>query len=208
MKRATTLLLALVMVFTLAAISPAARAEDNFGTGTIQDNVYWNETMKIGCALDETWYFYSEEEIMETNGLTAEVLEGKIAEMIENGGAITDMFARNLKTGATLNVVFERVSLANSLLYNEKNYIEASTATVEEALTQMGIEDVAFTVQEAEFLGETHCAVLITGLYSDVPVYEQVAVVKDGRNFIVVTIFSVLEGEAEEVLSCFFNSLD
>lgn len=208
MKRATTLLLALVMVFTLAAISPAARAEDSFGTGTIQDNVYWNETMKIGCALDETWYFYSEEEIMEANGLTADMLEGKIAEMIENGGAITDMFARNLKTGATVNVVFERVSLANSLLYNEKNYIEASTATVEEALTQMGIEDVAFTVQEAEFLGETHCAVLITGLYSDVPVYEQVAVVKDGRNFIVVTIFSVLEGEAEEVLSCFFNSLD
>lgn len=208
MKRATTLLLALVMVFTLAAISPAAMAEDNFGTGTIEDNVYWNETMKIGCALDETWYFYSEEEIMEANGLTADMLEGKIAEMIENGGAITDMFARNLKTGATVNVVFERVSLANSLLYNEKNYIEASTATVEEALTQMGIEDVAFTVQEAEFLGETHCAVLITGLYSDVPVYEQVAVVKDGRNFIVVTIFSVLEGEAEEVLSCFFNSLD
>lgn len=208
MKRATTLLLALVMVFTLAAISPAARAEDNFGTGTIEDNVYWNETMKIGCALDETWYFYSEEEIMETNGLTADMLEGKIAEMIENGGAITDMFARNLKTGATVNVVFERVSLANSLLYNEKNYIEASTATLEEALTQMGIEDVAFTVQEAEFLGETHTILQITGLYSGVPIYEQIAVVKDGRNFIVVTIFSVMEGEAEEVLSCFFNSLD
>lgn len=207
MKRATTLLLALVMVFTLAAISPAARAEDNFGTGTIEDNVYWNETMKIGCALDETWYFYSEEEILETNGMTADMLEGKIAEMIENGGAITDMFAQNLETGATLNVVFERVSLANSLLYNEKNYIEASTATVEEALTQMGIEDVAFTVQEAEFMGETHMILQITGLYSGVPVYEQVAVVKDGRNFIVVTVFSVLEGEAEEVLSCFFNSI-
>ena len=208
MKRATTLLLALVMVFTLAAISPAARAEDNFGTGTIQDNVYWNETMKIGCALDETWYFYSEEEIMEANGLTADMLEGKISEMIENGGAITDMFAQNLETGATLNVVFERVSLPDSLLYNEKNYIEASIPTVEEALTQMGIEDVAFTVQEAEFLGETHTILQITGLYSGVPIYEQVAVVKDGRNFIVVTIFSVMEGEAEEVLSCFFNSLD
>lgn len=208
MKRATTLLLALVMVFTLAAISPAARAEDNFGTGTIQDNVYWNETMKIGCALNENWYFYSEEEIMETNGLTADMLEGKIAEMIENGGAITDMFAQNLETGATLNVVFERVSLANSLLYNEKNYIEASIPTVEEVFAQMGIEDVAFTVQEAEFLGETHTILQITGLYSGVPICEQVAVVKDGRNFIVVTIFSVLEGEAEEVLSSFFNSLD
>ena len=208
MKRATTLLLALVMVFALAAISPAARAEDNFGTGTIEDNVYWNETMKIGCALDETWYFYSEEEIMEANGTTAEVLEGEIAEMIENGGTLTDMFAQNLETGATVNVVFERVSLANSLLYNEKNYIEASTATVEEAFAQMGIEDVAYTIQEAEFMGQTHMILQITGLYSGVPVYEQVAVVKDGRNFTVVSVFSVLEGEAEEVLSCFFNSLD
>ena len=208
MKRATTLLLALVMVFTLAAISPAARAEDNFGTGTIQDNVYWNETMKIGCALDETWYFYSEEEIMEANGLTADMLEGKISEMIENGGAITDMFAQNLETGANVNVVFERVSLANSLLYNEKSYIEASTATVEEAFAQLGIEDVTYTIQEAEFLGETHTILQITGLYSGVPIYEQIAVVKDGRNFTVVSVFSMLEGEAEEVLSCFFNSLD
>lgn len=208
MKRATTLLLALVMVFTLAAISPAARAEDSFGTGTIQDNVYWNETMKIGCQLDETWYFYSEEEILEVNGMTAEALEGEIAEMIENGGSITDMFAQNLETGATLNVVFQRVSLADSLLYNEKSYIEASIPTLEEAFAQMGIEDVAFTTQEMEFMGETHCVLLITGMYSGVPIYEQVAVVKDGRNFTVVTIFSVMEGEAEEVLSCFFNSLD
>ena len=208
MKRAFSCILALVMVFTLAAISPAARAEDSFGTGTIQDNVYWNETMKIGCALDETWYFYSEEEILEVNGMTAEALEGEIAEMIENGGTITDMFAQNLETGANVNVVFQRVSLANSLLYNEKSYIEASFATLEDAFAQLGIEDVEFTIQEMEFMGETHCSVLITGMYSGVPIYEQIAVVKDGRNFTVVTVFSVLEGEAEEVLSCFFNSID
>ena len=208
MKRASTLLLALVMVFTLAAITPAARAEDSFGTGTIQDNVYWNETMKIGCQLDETWYFYSEEEILEADGMTADMLEGKIAEMIENGGTITDMFAQNLETGATLNVVFERVSLANSLLYNEKNYIETSIPTLEEVFAQMGIEDVACTIQEMAFLGETHCVLMITGQYSGVPIYEQIVVVKDGRNFTVVTVFSVMEGEAEEVLSCFFNSID
>ena len=208
MKRATTLLLALVMVFTLATISPAARAEDSFGTGTIQDNVYWNETMKIGCQLDETWYFYSEEEILEVNGMAAEALEGAISEMIENGGTITDMFAKNLETGATVNVVFERVSLANSLLYNEKSYIEAGIPTLEDAFAQMGIEDVAFTTQEMEFMGETHCVLLITGMYSGVPIYEQLAVVKDGRNFTVVTVVSVMEGEAEKVLSSFFNSLD
>lgn len=208
MKKAFTLFLAFAMVFTLAAISPAARAEDSFGTGTIQDNVYWNETMKIGCALDETWYFYSEEEILEVNGMTAEALDGEIAEIIESGGNLTDMFAQSMETGANVNVVFERVSLANSLLYNEKSYIEASFATVEDAFAQLGIEDVEFTIQEMEFMGETHCSVLITGMYSGVPIYEQVVVVKDGRNFTVVTVFTVLEEELEQVLSCFFNSID
>lgn len=208
MKRAFSCILALVMVFTLAAISPAARAEDSFGTGTIQDNVYWNETMKIGCALDENWYFYSEEEILEVNGMTAEALDGEIAEIIESGGTLTDMFAQSMETGANVNVVFERVSLANSLFYNEKSYIEASFATVEDAFAQLGIENVEFTIQEMEFMGETHCSVLITGMYSGVPIYEQVVVVKDGRNFIVVTVFTVLEEELEEVLSCFFNSID
>ena len=208
MKRATTLLLALVMVFALAAISPAAMAEDSFGTGTIQDNVYWNEIMKIGCALDETWYFYSEEEIMEANGTTAEVLEGEIAEMIENGGTLTDMFAQNLETGATVNVVFERVSLANSLLYNEKSYIEASISTVEDTFAKMGIENVEIALQQTDFMGEAHESCVITGLYNDVPIYEQVVVAKSGRNVIAVTVFTVTEEEMEEVLSSFFNTLD
>lgn len=208
MKRAITIILAFAMVFSMAALSPAAYAEDGFGTGSIQDNVYWNETMKIGCTLDENWYFYSEEEILEANGMTAELLEGKIAEIIENGGVITDMFAQNLQTGATLNVVFERLSLANSLLYDEERYLQASFGTVKDAFSQIGIENVEITVQEKEFMGQTHYCGIITGLYNDVPVYEQVAVVKTGRNMTVVTVFSVLEEEVDAVLSSFFNTLD
>ena len=206
MKR--TLSMLLVMVLVMTAILPAAYAEDNFGTGTVTDNVYWNETMKIGCTLDENWYFYNEEEILAANGMTAEILEGKIADIIENGGVITDMFAQNLETGATLNVVFERLSLANSLFYNEKSYIEAGFATVEDAFAQLGIENVEITIQKMEFMGDTHYCGFITGDYNGVPVYEQVAVVKSGRNMIAVTVFSVIEEEAEEVLSCFFNTLE
>lgn len=206
MKRAFTIILALVLI--LSGITPAARAEDSFGTGIVQDNVYWNETMKIGCQLDESWYFYSEEEILAANGMTADLLEGNIAEIIENGGVITDMFAQNMETGATLNVVFERLSLANSLFYNEKSYIEASISTVEDTFAKMGIENVEIALQQTDFMGEAHESCVITGLYNDVPIYEQVVVAKSGRNVIAVTVFTVTEEEMEEVLSSFFNTLD
>lgn len=206
MKRAFTIILALVLI--LSGITPAARAEDSFGTGIVQDNVYWNETMKIGCQLDESWYFYSEEEILAANGMTADLLEGNIAEIIENGGVITDMFAQSMETGATLNVVFERLSLANSLFYNEKSYIEASISTVEDTFAKMGIENVEIALQQTDFMGEAHESCVITGLYNDVPIYEQVVVAKSGRNVIAVTVFTVTEEEMEEVLSSFFNTLD
>ena len=208
MKKTFTLLLALAMVVAMAAISPAALAEDSFGTGTVQDNVYWNETMEIGCELDENWYFYTEEEILQVNGSTAELLEGKIAEMIENGGTLTDMFAQNLVTGATVNVVFERLSLANSLILNEESYVEASASTVKEAFKQMGIEDLEILQPDMEFMGEEHRCMVISGSVSGVPIYETVVVMKSGRNVTCITVFSVDKTEIDSVLSCFFNSID
>lgn len=208
MKKAFTLLLALAMVVTMAAISPAARAEDSFGTGTVQDNVYWNETMEIGCELDENWYFYTEEEILQVNGMTADLLEGQLAEMMENGGTLTDMYAANLTTGATVNVVFERLSLANSLILNEESYVKASVSIVEEAFEQMGIEDLEILQQDMEFMGEEHRCMVISGSVSGVPFYETVVVLKSGRNVTSVTVFSIDQEEIESVLSCFFNSID
>ena len=208
MKRVSTIILAMVMVFTLAAICPAARAEDRFGTGVIQDNVYWNETMAIGCVLDENWYFYTQEEILSVNGMTADVLEGQIAELIENGGTLTDMFAQNQETGATVNVVFERLNIANSLILNEERYVEASVSVVEDAFEQMGIENLEIAQENVEFLGQEHRCMVISGTINQVPIYEVVIVMKDGRNITSITVFSVDQAEIQSVLSCFFNSLD
>lgn len=208
MKRAFTLFLALAMVLTLAGISPAARAEDEFDIGTTQDNTYWNETLKIGCALDENWYFFNEEEILQANSMTVEKLDGKLAEMVKDGGSMIDMFAQNLETGATVNLVVERLSVVNSLIIDEKKYLDLSQPTLEESMAQLGIEDVEITQESMDFLGQEHQSIVITGSFNGVPVCETLVVVKSGRNMTVITVFSVIEGEAEEVLAGFFDSLD
>lgn len=208
MKRVFTLFLALAMVLTLAGISPAARAEDKFNFGSTQDNTYWNETLKIGCTLDENWYFLNEEEILQANSMTAEKLDGKLAEMVKEGGSMIDMFAQNLETGATVNLVVERLSVVNSLVIDEKKYLDISQSTLDEAMAQMGIEDVEITQESMDFLGQEHQSIVITGSFNGVPVCETMVVVKSGRNMTIITVFSAVEGEVEEVLASFFDSLD
>lgn len=208
MKRVFTLFLALAMVLTLAGISPAARAEDEFNFGSTQDNTYWNETLKIGCTLDENWYFFTKEEIAQVNNMTVEALEGNLAQMVKDGGSLMDMYAQNLETGATLNLMVERLSLVNSLAVTEKLYANASQETVKQTLEQMGIEEVEVTLNAMEFAGQEHQSVAITGTYSGVPVFETMVVVKSGRNMIVVTAFSLDEEEIQQTLACFFDSLD
>lgn len=206
MKR--TLSMLLVMALVMTAILPAAYAEDNFGTGSVKDNVYWNETMKIGCELDETWYFYSEEEILQVNGTTAELLDNNIEEIMESGGVLTDMFAQNMETGATVNVVFERLSLTNTLLVNEDTYIKASQSSLQDTFEKIGLENIQMTQQDVEFLGEEHQSLLVTGSVNGVSVYELLVVMKSGRNITVVTVFSLDEAEIDETLNSFFNTLD
>lgn len=208
MKRVFTLFLALAMVLTLAGISPAARAEDKFNFGSTQDNTYWNETLKIGCTLDENWYFLNEEEILQANSMNVEKLDGKLAEMVKEGGSMIDMFAQNLETGATVNLVVERLSVVNSLVIDEKKYLDISQPTLDEAMVQMGIEDVEITQESMDFLGQEHQSIVITGSFNGVPVCETMVVVKSGRNMTIITVFSAVDGEVEEVLASFFDSLD
>lgn len=208
MKRVFTLFLALAMVLTLAGISPAARAEDKFNFGSTQDNTYWNETLKIGCTLDENWYFLNEEEILQANSMNVEKLDGKLAEMVKEGGSMIDMFAQNLETGATVNLVVERLSVVNSLVIDEKKYLDISQPTLDEAMAQMGIEDVEITQESMDFLGQEHQSIVITGSFNGVPVCETMVVVKSGRNMTIITVFSAVDGEVEEVLASFFDSLD
>lgn len=207
MKKTFAFLMALVMVLSLAAISPAARATDEMELGSVSDNVYWNETIKVGCKLDSNWYFYTQEEILKVNGTTADMLEGDLAEMMKEGGSLTDMFAENQETAANVNVVIQQLSLTESLMIDEKNYLEVSIPMLEEGLIQIGLEDVKIVQNEREFLGGEHQSLEITGSIGDFSVYETMVAMKSGRTIVLVTVFTADKTELEDILGSFFNKL-
>lgn len=208
MKKTFTLILATLMVLCCFCGGAFAEEEDSFGLGDAENNTYWNETMSIGCTLDENWYFYTREEILELNGMTAEMLDETLAEAVREAGAMMDMYAMNLVTGATVNVNLERLSLSNSLLISEASYLRLSEEGLCTALEQMGCENVQVETGTMEFLGKEHACARVSAEISGVQLYETIAVIKTGRTMIVVTSASFLEDTTEEVLSCFFDKLD
>lgn len=208
MKRTFTLILAALMVLGCFCGGALAEEEDSFGLGDAENNTYWNETMSIGCTLDENWYFYTREEILELNGMTAEMLDETLAEAVREAGAMMDMYAMNLVTGATVNVNLERLSLSNSLLISETSYIKLSEESLCTVLGQMGCENVQVETGTMEFLGKEHACARVSAEISGVQMYETIVVIKTGRTMIVVTSASFYEDITEEVLSCFFDKKD
>ena len=193
MKRSISLILVLAMVLAMPVLAMAE--EDKFGVGSAQG----------GCTMDDEWYFYTDEEIMESVQTTAGQLKEDLAEIVKDAGTMMDMMAANTETGENVNVNLERLSLANSLLVTENTYVEASRQQLSDALEQMGIENVSVEKDEMEFMGKTHSCLRVSGSMQGVDLFETLVVVKSGRTMIVVTACSYWEDTTEEILSNFYN---
>lgn len=203
MKKVVSLILVLAMVLVLPLAAWAE--EDSFGAGSTEDNAYWNEALKIGCAMADEWYFYTDEEILENNQALAGQLKDDLAETIREAGSMMDMMAVNTETGENVNVTLERMSIANSLLITEEKYVQLSQEQLGAALEQMGMENVTVQQDEIEFAGEKHPCLRVSGTMDDVELFETLVVVKTGRTMIVVTACSYFENTTDETLTYFYR---
>lgn len=203
MKRAISFLLALAMVLALPL--GAFAEDDSFGVGASEGNSYWNESLSLGCTLGDEWYFYTDEEIMESVQQTAGQLKDEMAEAIKDGGSFIDMMAMDTGTGTNVNVTLERLSISNALLIGEAQYIRGCSEQLGEALGQLGLENLDMQADEMDFLGQKHPCLRITGTVQGIPFFETMAVVKHGRTIIIVTACSYYEDSTDAVIGCFYT---
>lgn len=218
MKKAISMLLALAMTlsFPLAAHCEGTKgssngvvlttlSSDGFSAGVQAENSYWNEAVNIGCTLGSDWYFYTDEEIAEQNGLVTGMLREDYAKLLEESGSMMDMLAVNTETGENVNITLQRLTLADALVLDEQKYAEISAEPLVEALEQTGLEDVSTSVDEVDFLGEKHPCIRVKALMQNMDFFETLVIVKTGRTVCVVTVACFLEDTTEEVLANFYG---
>ena len=174
MKKIITVLLGVCLLLSLGACgtktedtpapeeTPAAETQENtetentaeateVGRGTYNGNVYENESLNLRFELPENWVFYTEEEIAETNSMTAEQLEGTdIADMVAERGQYTDLFAQNTSVGSSVNLIIsERIAG-----YSDKAMFEAIESFYRDQFEAAGMPVKTYEVVTKTFCGE------------------------------------------------------
>ena len=79
MKRAAGLLLALVLVLSMAACGKkdgdGGDSQSGFQRGTIENGIYTNTFVGIGCQLSDDWTYYTDEQLAELSGVSRKTME-------------------------------------------------------------------------------------------------------------------------------------
>lgn len=229
MKKWIALLLALVMLLSLAACgkeaekpaTPAATEAPvettqavNEGRpvtlGRVENGVYTNDYIGIGCALDSAWTFKTAEELQELPNQVGELLQDT-----EYADAslrqFTDMMAENVDAMLNMNVQYTQLTLQERLAYMSMDdealvdMILEDRDSMAAAYAQAGIEDAVLEKTTVNFLGQDCCAIRTSATIQGYPYYMlQVFEYGLGRYGVTITFASFFEDNTASMLDLFY----
>lgn len=235
MKRFISILLALTLVLALAGCSgnkepsgtitpqtdapqettaaPAEEAtEATVDLGEMKGGVYTNAYAGFACSLDESWQYYTAEELQDLSDLTQEVLQDSaLAEQTGKFDQITDMMAENYERLTTINVNYTRLSAADRLsfaLMSEEQLIDATLQQKDllvQTYAQAGIDVTSMEKTQVTFLGENHFAIHTVGSIEDTPYYilQLFRFNLGGQYYVTLTLASFMEDNTTGLLDLF-----
>ena len=235
MKRYISLLLAAVMALTMTACGGRSDTDtegiggtvrpgvtENTGTGTVQPGtddetqdgfepgsvsggVYANEFAGIGCKLDDSWVFYTQEQMAELNGVLTEGTDSEdVKAMLADSPSIFDMYAVSTDGLMTMNVVFQNMGLLLGTTMSAQEYAELHVTQIPDAMEAYGFEDVTASVTTAELAGEERPAIALTATIQDIPVYELIVCLRQGNYIYCVTLCSYTEDVTAQMAELFY----
>ena len=196
MKRAAGLLLALVLVLSMAACGKkdgdGGDSQSGFQRGTIENGIYTNTFVGIGCQLSDDWTYYTDEQLAELSGVVAESSE-EMQKAMEDGKSTYDMFASAMEGLVTINVVYEDLGALYGKLLDEAGYLEIAVPKLEDALASMGLSNVKVEQTPVQFAGLVREGAVISGEMDGVPMYETLVCIKQEGYMCCVTMCSWTE---------------
>ncbi len=206
-KNLTVILFVFVLLAALLPQDALSGAAPVPMLGSVSESTYWNETLSIGYELaDSDWFFYTEDEILEVNQLTSEVLGEDYQKALDSLDSYTAMFAGNSVTGENVNITVEKLSGFNALLTSEESYMQLGVKGLEATLKQMGVEDFTSSSEDFTIDGETHPGSRITYTLQGVPLYQVVVIIKSDGKMLNLTVTAFQSEDCDSILEGFFRS--
>lgn len=232
MKRIVALLLALTMALCLAACGKDAPGEKPAAApavteapvettqaadegkpvtlGRVENGVYTNDYIGIGCALDSAWTFKTAEELQELPGQIQELLQDtEYADSVLR--QFTDMMAENVDAMLNMNIQYTKLSLQERIAYaalsdeDLADMVMEESTSMAEAYAQAGIEGAVMEKVAVKFLGEDRYAIHTTASIQGYPYYMlQVFSYGLGQYGVTITFSSFFEDNTTSMLELFY----
>lgn len=185
--------------------SPEA-SDDSYQMGSINGGTYTNEFIGIGCELDSNWSFYTDEQILELNGLVADSIKDEnISNMLKSNGIIYDMYASADGGYVTINIIFENLGVLYGTILDESSYIDTALGTFEAALTSAGYSELSYEKTTTQFAGSERNCISLVCKYGDLDVYEELICVKCGSYMAVITLASISANIIPDMEALFYS---
>ena len=181
-KKLAALTLALLMTLSMAAcgsqkddqaggaVTPGVTGDAVPDMGTVSGGTYTNRFAGISCTLDDSWYFYTDEQIDELNGFVREsTSDEELKARLESSSSVQDMYAASTDGLMTINVVFTNMGLLGGSTVTPQDVAELSVEQVPAALESYGFTDVTAQLTTVDFAGQKNVpAVAVSAMNGDI----------------------------------------
>ena len=183
--------------------------------GQYDGTTYTNDYMGVSATFGDGWTYYTADQLQEIPAAIEEMItDTELGDSIEAGGglaSITTMMCENVTELITVNVVYQKLSLSERLMYatmdSEKlaDLLLGQKDSMIEAYKAMGMEVSAMEAVEVTYLGQTRSALRTAAKIQGIDYYfVQVYDFNLGGSYgAVLTAASYYTDRTQEVLDMF-----
>ncbi len=187
--------------------------------GYIQGDEYINEYFGLSCKLDEGWSFYTDEELLQMQGLAADMVSQSsfaeyMDEMLDSNASLYVMGAYTDDGLQNMNVIVQYLSAMGGYL-SEEDLLDIAFGEQgmnEEEFAAMGLEGINIERNTFELAGSEHSGALLThtdsSLGIDIAVNQQMVLILEGDYYIQITMTSMFDDTGIPTMASFFSPLE
>ena len=189
-------------------VTESVENENPLSLGRMEGGTYVNEYVGFGCDLDDSWVFYSAEELQAMPEQVKEAVSGsELGDALDAMSQFTDVMAENVDALVNFNVLYQKLSaqeqISNAITSEEAlmDGILSIQDQMVDAYAQAGIMVQSMEKKLVTYLGKEAWAIYTVSEVSSVPYYMlQVYNYHLGAYGYTLTASSYLEDNTQTIL--------
>ena len=166
--------------------------------------VYENAFIGLGCTLPSDWTFYSDEEIMQLNNYTADVMGEEYKELMESAQIVYDMYADDSTGMNNINVSLEKIDNRMLAGVDVADIYAQNAAMFVEMYTSMGCSNVVAEPTTFDIGGEEFDGIAISAEINGSTLYQKCFGVKCNGYLASIAITAYADDVTDDIISSFY----